>query len=147
MRETRDGRVYRPRHSGCLYKQKPKDDPGYEVAAWWVKVTHNGRPYYKSTGTANRREAERILKRELAKLEHGTFVEPKFERITCRASRGFGDALSSRGQPGRGHPHRAALELASEAYIWADEGQFTGDGCDADLPSEAGGRGGQQHHS
>src|SRR5690242_5481390 len=82
MRETRDGRVYRPRHSGCLYKQKPKDDSGYEVAAWWVKVTHNGRPYYKSTGTANRREAERFLKRELAKLEHGTFVEPKFERIT-----------------------------------------------------------------
>jgi integrase len=63
----------RPRGTGSLYKQRSSPN-------WWIQYYRNGKSYRQSTGTTNRRKAERMLAKKLAEISTYTFIEPRAER-------------------------------------------------------------------
>ena len=65
----------RPRGTGSLYKPR-------NSRFWWMKYYRNGKPFRESTGTADRRKAEKILSLRVGQVATGTFVEPKAEKTT-----------------------------------------------------------------
>ena len=48
---------------------------------WWVKYYRHGRPYRESSGSRDRKQAERKLKRRLAEVETGQFRGLTAERV------------------------------------------------------------------
>jgi integrase len=66
--------VKRPRGTGSLYKQRSSPN-------WWIQFYRNGRSYRQTTGTTNRRKAERMLQQKLGEIATQMFREPKAERI------------------------------------------------------------------
>ena len=66
-------------HEGCTYKRG---------RVWWISFyDHDGRQYQQSTGTRDRKEARRILRRKLGELDKGRPVSAP-TRITVRKSTG-----------------------------------------------------------
>jgi integrase len=47
-----------------------------------LKYHRNGAPVYESTGTTDKRQAEKLLQRRLGELAVGTFIEPSDRKIT-----------------------------------------------------------------
>ena len=64
----------RPRGTGSLYRQRSS-------ANWSIQYYRNGKVYRQTTGTTNRRKAERMLAKKLAEIATHTFIEPRAERI------------------------------------------------------------------
>jgi integrase len=64
----------RPRGTGSLYRQKSS-------ANWSIQYYRNGKVYRQTTGTTNRRRAERMLAKKLAEIATHTFIPPRAERI------------------------------------------------------------------
>ena len=55
-----------PSHEGCTYKRG---------RVWWISFyDHDGRRHQQSTGTRDRKEAKRILRRKLAEVDKGQLV-------------------------------------------------------------------------
>src|SRR5215469_15070117 len=74
MSETNTRPARRPKGTGSIY-QRP------DSAIYWLKYSRNGKPYRESSGTTDRRKAERKLKERLAEIMSGTFIGPKSEKI------------------------------------------------------------------
>lgn len=49
---------------------------------WWVRYKVNGKPYDESSGSADRRKAEKLLARREAELGLGAFTAPDVKRTT-----------------------------------------------------------------
>jgi hypothetical protein len=64
----------RPRGTGCLYQQKGSSN-------WWIQYYQNGKSYRESTGTDNRRRAEKILQSTLGAISQRKFVPPELRRV------------------------------------------------------------------
>jgi len=69
---------------GSLF-QRRKD--GVRFPTWWIKYSHRGRIHRESSGTTDRRHAERFLKRRIAevgadRLGVRAFAGPQSERFT-----------------------------------------------------------------
>jgi integrase len=74
MSETDARPARRPKGTGSIY-QRP------DSAIYWLKYSRNGKPYRESSGTTDRRKAERKLKERFAEIMSGTFIGPKSEKI------------------------------------------------------------------
>src|SRR6266849_10630517 len=68
---------------GCIYRPKYKAADGTLKASgvWWVKYRGNGREIRESSGTDNRDEAKRLLKRKEGASEEGKPVFPHADKI------------------------------------------------------------------
>ena len=64
----------RPRGTGSLYQQKGSCN-------WWMQYYQNGRVYRESTGTDNRRRAEKTLQSTLGAINQGKFIPPELRRV------------------------------------------------------------------
>jgi hypothetical protein len=64
----------RPRGTGCIYQQKGSSN-------WWIQYYQNGKSYRESTGTDNRRRAERILQNTLGAISQSKFIPPELRRV------------------------------------------------------------------
>jgi integrase len=64
----------RPKGTGSIY-QRP------DSAVFWLKYSRHGKPYRESSGTTDRRKAERMLKVRLSEITTGTFIGPQAEKI------------------------------------------------------------------
>jgi hypothetical protein len=64
----------RPKGTGSIY-QRP------DSAVFWLKYSRHGKPYRESSGTTDRRKAERMLKVRLSEITTGTFIGPQSEKI------------------------------------------------------------------
>jgi len=64
----------RPRGTGSLYQQKGSSN-------WWIQYYQNGKSYRESTGTHNRRRAEKILQNTLGATSQGKFIPPELRRV------------------------------------------------------------------
>jgi len=75
MNEQPNKPTRRPRGTGRLYLQNhsPK---------WMVQYYRNGTIHRESSGTADRRKAEKFLQKRLAEVSTGNFIGPRIERIT-----------------------------------------------------------------
>jgi integrase len=62
-----------PRGSGCVYERA--------AGRWWFAYSVNGKRFHERGGTT-REEAQKALRRRLAKVECQQFIEPKNERLT-----------------------------------------------------------------
>ncbi len=62
----------RPRGTGCIYLQG---------RVWWVKYYRGGDPFYESSGSTSRADAERLLKRRQGEIATGRFAGLGPERI------------------------------------------------------------------
>jgi hypothetical protein len=49
---------------------------------WWVRYKVNGKPYDESSGSGDRRKAEKLLARREAELGLGQFTAPDVKRTT-----------------------------------------------------------------
>ena len=68
-----------------LYRRKGNDPiSGQKVAKgpWWMKYYREGRPFYESTGTTDKREAQRRWHERLGQVATGTHQGPQVERTT-----------------------------------------------------------------
>jgi len=63
---------HRGRGLGSLFRRGP---------VWWLKYYRHGKPYRESSRTADRRKAEKLLKRRLAEIETGQFRGLQIERV------------------------------------------------------------------
>lgn len=68
---------------GSIYQQKKRAADGSTVAlpTWWLKYSKNGQVFRESSGSHDRREAERLLKRRLGETVTGRFAGLGPERI------------------------------------------------------------------
>jgi integrase len=57
---------------GCVYQQK---------GIWRIKYYRDGKPYYESSGSRNKTEATRLLRRREGEIERGVPVTPKVGRL------------------------------------------------------------------
>ena len=64
----------RRRGEGCIYRPKG-------TANWWIKYHLNGKPYAETSGSPDRRAAEKLLKGKLARRTLGQLI-PGTDRIT-----------------------------------------------------------------
>jgi len=64
----------RPKGTGSIYLRP-------DSAVFWLKYSRNGKPYRESSGTTDRRKAEKKLKGRLSEIMTGTFIGPEAERI------------------------------------------------------------------
>lgn len=62
----------RPRGTGCIYLRG---------ATWWIKYYRNGRPFIESSGSTQKAEAERLLKRRQGEIVTGKFAGLAPERV------------------------------------------------------------------
>src|ERR1700751_6138516 len=67
-------RPKRPRGTGSLYQQKGSSN-------WWIQYYQNRKSYRESTGTDNRRRAEKILQNRLGEISQGKFIPPQLRRV------------------------------------------------------------------
>lgn len=51
----------------------------------WIQYYRNGKPYRESSYSAKEAEARKLLKRRLAEIAVGRFIEPQTEKITLKA--------------------------------------------------------------
>ena len=68
-----------------LYRRKSKDPlSGLKVprGPWWMKYYRDGRPFYESTGTTEKREALRGLNERLGQVAAGMHQGPRVERTS-----------------------------------------------------------------
>jgi len=68
---------------GMLYRRKRKDPTTGKLVAtgpWWMKYYDNGRPFYQSTGKAEKREAIKVLQRAEGKVLDGQREGPAVHR-------------------------------------------------------------------
>ncbi len=90
----------RPRGTGSIYLQKgkpknisdadwktlPREEKKRLAVAvsenWWIQYFRNGKVYRESTGTSNRRKAERILQQKLGQIATGGWIDPRTEKRT-----------------------------------------------------------------
>ncbi|NGZ95327.1 MAG: site-specific integrase [Nitrospira sp. WS110] len=66
-----------------LYRRKSNDPVSGEKiprGPWWMKYYRDGRPFYESTGTTDKREAQRRLNERLGQIATGTYVGHHIER-------------------------------------------------------------------
>jgi integrase len=63
---------------GSLYRQKGRD--GTPSGPWWIKYYVNDRPIRESTGTTNRKAAERVLKTKEGAAASGAPIVPRIDR-------------------------------------------------------------------
>jgi len=64
----------RPRGTGCVFEK-----PGSRYL--WIKYSKNGRQFFESAKTDNRRKAERLLNLRTGEIVTGTFLGPQLERV------------------------------------------------------------------
>jgi len=64
----------RPRGTGSLYRQKGSSN-------WWIQYYQNGKSYRESTGTDNRRRAEKLLQNAIGEISQGKFIPPAQRRV------------------------------------------------------------------
>src|SRR5690349_2895034 len=64
---------------GYLYQQKQRD--GTKGGPWWIKYYINGRVHRESTGTKERRKAERVLKDREGRAVMGLPIPRRVDRI------------------------------------------------------------------
>ena len=64
----------RPRGTGSIFLQEAS-------SIWWIQYYRNGKRYRESTGTADKRKAQRVLVRRLAEISTGAFNGPAVDRI------------------------------------------------------------------
>ena len=62
-------RPKRPRGTGSIYQQKGSSN-------WWIQYYQNGKSYRESTGTDNRRRAEKILQSTLGEISRASSSHP-----------------------------------------------------------------------
>src|SRR5712691_7202984 len=69
---------------GCIYRPRYKAADGTLRASgkWWLKYRGNGREIRESSGTANREEAKRLLRRKEGAAAEGKPVFPHADRIS-----------------------------------------------------------------
>jgi hypothetical protein len=62
-----------------LYRRtkKRKDGTARKCRVWWMCYVVNGRQHCESTGTTNKRLAEKILNKRLAEITEGRFRLPR----------------------------------------------------------------------
>ncbi|MCC2641040.1 MAG: putative Phage integrase [Nitrospira sp.] len=67
---------------GMLYRRKKKNEAGelVEVGPWWMKYYDNGRPVCQSTGTFEKREAVKVLKKAENNVLEGRRIIPRMQR-------------------------------------------------------------------
>jgi len=68
-----------------LYRRKIKDPAsGLRIARgpWWMKYYRDRRPFYESTGTTDKREAQRRLNERLGQVATGIHHSPHVDRTT-----------------------------------------------------------------
>ena len=68
---------------GMLYRRKVRDPVTGELVErgpWWIKFYHDGRPVYDSTGTTDKAEARRVLKRREGQIVSGMYHGPQVAR-------------------------------------------------------------------
>jgi hypothetical protein len=64
----------RPRGSGSLYKLAGSQN-------WFLKFHRNGAPVRESSGTSDKRKAERILQKRIGEVANGNFIEPSDRKL------------------------------------------------------------------
>jgi len=74
MNEESKARHKRPRGTGRIYQQRGS-------SRWWIKFYRNGKVYRESTGTDNRRRAEKVLQNTLGEISQGKFIPPELRRV------------------------------------------------------------------
>ena len=68
---------------GMLYQRKRKDPVTGNLVKhgpWWIKFYRDGRPFYESTGTQDKKEARRKLKDREGEVARGIHTGPVVER-------------------------------------------------------------------
>lgn len=65
----------RPRGTGSLFQFKG-------CAIWYMKYYKNGAPVRESSGTDNRRKAEKLLQQRLGEIAAGTYIETNDRKVT-----------------------------------------------------------------
>ena len=70
----REARHLRPRGTGSIYQQKGS-------SRFWIQYYQNGKVFRESTGTDNRRKAEKILQSKLGEISQGKFIPPSQRRV------------------------------------------------------------------
>ncbi len=64
----------RPRGTGSIFHRR-------RSSYWWIKYYRNGRPYWESTRTTEKKKALQFLRRRLAEIYQDNFYGPASERI------------------------------------------------------------------
>jgi integrase len=73
------------REFGHIFKLKKRDKRTGEkrdLPFWWVRYSINGKRHRESTGSADRRVAEKLLAKREAEVDRDLFVEPSAKRTT-----------------------------------------------------------------
>lgn len=65
---------HRPRGTGRLYQQNSSPN-------WMIQYYRNGTVHRESSGTSDRRKAEKFLQKRLAEVSTGNFIGPRIEKI------------------------------------------------------------------
>src|SRR5215469_10770001 len=68
---------------GMFYRRKVRDPVTGELVErgpWWMKFYHDGRPIYDSTGTADKAEARRVLRRRESQIVSGSYHGPQVDK-------------------------------------------------------------------
>ncbi len=69
----------RSRGEGSLYQQK--DGAGNPRPTWWLCYYSHGKPIRVSSGTTDRKKANKILQQKIAEVRTDTHVEPKKDNV------------------------------------------------------------------
>ncbi len=79
--------------AGSIYQRRKKlpDGRGTILAPWWIKYTKNGQVFRESSGSEDRQDAIRLLKRRLGEIVTGKFAGLALERI--RMAQLFDDVI------------------------------------------------------
>jgi len=67
------------REFGHIFKLRKQ---GRELPFWWVRYSINGKRHRESTGSTDRRAAEKLLAKREAEVDRDLFVEPSAKRTT-----------------------------------------------------------------
>ena len=54
-------------------------------SVFWIQYYRNGKPYRESSYSGKEADARKLLKRRLAEIAVGRFIEPQTEKITLKA--------------------------------------------------------------
>lgn len=80
------GSLFRPKYppSGMTFKDAKAAGALRESDIWWLKYRASGRIIRESSGTANEKEAERLLKVKEGRAEEGKPILPRADKVTVR---------------------------------------------------------------
>ena len=75
----------RPRKTGSVFRPSYTDKRTGELrqsANWTIRFFHRGKQYQESSGSTRKSDAESLLRKRLADLEHGRPVMRDVQRVT-----------------------------------------------------------------